>query len=848
VNSLLDFSRAEAGRVQARYVATDLSGLTSDLASAFRSAMERGGLRYEVECQRVEEPVYVDRDMWEKIVLNLLSNALKFTFEGFVRISLRHTGKHVELEVEDSGAGVPAAELPRMFERFHRVEGARARTHEGSGIGLALVRDLVALHGGTVCIASEVGRGTKFTVSIPTGRAHLPEEHVALEPAAPIHPTTRATSYVAEALRWVPETATLPPDPEQAAARSTECVLVADDNADMREYIARLLRPHWRVQAASDGEAALQMILSDPPDLVLSDVMMPRLDGFGLVRRLRQHPTVRTIPVILLSARAGEEATGEGLGAGANDYLIKPFSARELVLRVSSQLTIAKIRKQAEAEKDAQRRVVESLFISAPAGITLLRGPDHVIEFANPMALQIWDRTSEVVGKPLLDALPELRGRGFDVLLRDVMRTGVAYVGEDVPVVLFRHGRQETLHLKFVYAPSRDAAGAIDGVAAFGFDVTTQVDARKRATIAATVGRAFATEDALADQLARCCEALSVGGATVARIWTYDPTVKRLELRAQTGVDAEGAQAGDACVALGSGLIGESAECLRPVVSRGGAPFAAYPLVAGGRLVGVLAVSWQEPLSEVTLETIASIADQIALGIDRDASERFRDLFIGMLGHDLRNPLNSVNVGVHVLAAVPALTPHEKRTIDRIRSSASRMNRMITQILDLTRTRAGGGMPIERRPSDVCAICTQVVEELAAVHAERRVERDYTGDASGAWDPDRLAQVFSNLIGNALTYGRPDTPVTVRIAAHPDRIECSVHNFGVPIQADVLPRLFDPFRRAMQGKSAGTLGLGLGLFIAQQIVRAHGGELAVHSSESEGTTFRFELPRHGVAA
>ncbi|HZU85129.1 MAG TPA: ATP-binding protein, partial [Polyangiaceae bacterium] len=173
VNTLLDFSRIEAGRVQARFEPTDLGAVTSDLASAFRSAVERAGLRYEVECDRIEEPIHVDHGMWEKIVLNLLSNAFKFTFEGGIRVALRGDGDGVELSVADSGVGIPGEALPHVFERFRRVEGTRSRTHEGSGIGLALVHDLVKLHGGHVRVTSEVDRGTTFAVRIPKGKTHL---------------------------------------------------------------------------------------------------------------------------------------------------------------------------------------------------------------------------------------------------------------------------------------------------------------------------------------------------------------------------------------------------------------------------------------------------------------------------------------------------------------------------------------------------------------------------------------------------------------------------------------------------------------------------------------------------
>ncbi len=204
VNALLDFSRIEAGRVDARYEPVDLAAFTEDLASVFRSAMEKAGLRFVVDCQPLPEPVYLDREMWEKVVLNLLSNALKFTLQGQVAVSLRSQGSSAELTVSDTGLGIPEAELPRIFERFHRVEGTQGRTHEGTGIGLALVDELVRLHGGTVRAESVSGTGTKFIVSVPYGSRHLsPERVTAGRPHRPL--AGDMSPYVQEALRWLPD-------------------------------------------------------------------------------------------------------------------------------------------------------------------------------------------------------------------------------------------------------------------------------------------------------------------------------------------------------------------------------------------------------------------------------------------------------------------------------------------------------------------------------------------------------------------------------------------------------------------------------------------------------------------
>ena len=346
VNSLLEFSRIEAGRIEASYEATDLASLTADLASVFRSAFERGGVALNIDCPKLPEDVYVDRDMWEKIVLNLVSNAFKFTFKGEVRVTQHALTDHIQLQVSDTGCGVAAEDVPRLFERFFRGRAPQARTHEGSGIGLSLVQELVKLHGGTAEAHSEVGVGTTITLRIPRGTAHLPAERLGsvrtLERAR-----IGASPFVEEAMGWLPDVgdaaAREPPVPAQPSEADRARVLIVDDNADMRAYLGRLLGARWEVETAQDGAAALEHIQKGAPDLVIADVMMPVLDGFGLLKAIRTNAAFEKLPVMLLSARAGEEASSEGLRAGADDYVIKPFSARDLLARVESRLAQARL-------------------------------------------------------------------------------------------------------------------------------------------------------------------------------------------------------------------------------------------------------------------------------------------------------------------------------------------------------------------------------------------------------------------------------------------------------------------------------------------------------------------------
>ncbi|HEY0705709.1 MAG TPA: ATP-binding protein [Polyangia bacterium] len=485
VNSLLDFSRIEAGRTEASYEATDLATLTTDLASAFRSAVERAGLTFEVSCPPLPQDVYVDRTMWEKIVLNLISNALKFTFEGSIAVRLHPLEGRVRLTVEDTGIGIAEGEIPRLFERFYRVHGARSRSHEGTGIGLALVAELVRLHGGSVGVQSESGIGTRFVVEIPYGNAHA-NPTLAGRGDGRVSTATDASSFVHEALRWLPEpktdtgslmldgVSTLAPSPTSQARGH---ILLADDNADMREYVGRLIGAQWSYEAVSDGLAALEAVRRRRPDLILTDVMMPGLDGFELLRALRADAGLRLIPVIMLSARAGEEARVEGLQAGADDYLVKPFSARELIARVSTHLQLGRLRGLAESG----RRKLHELFMQAPIPVAVMSGPDHVFALANPSYCQMVGRT-DVIGKTLREALPELDDHAVIGMLDQVYQSGQSLQVTEMSVPLLRPGAApgEPAYVNYVVQPVLDDDGGVQGVMVMAADVTDQVLARQR--------------------------------------------------------------------------------------------------------------------------------------------------------------------------------------------------------------------------------------------------------------------------------------------------------------------------------------------------------------------------------
>ena len=476
VNALLDFSRLEAGRERAWFEPTDLGAYTAELASLFRSAMDKAGLELIVDCPPLAEPILVDREMWEKIVLNLLSNAFKFTFQGSITLAVHPLQNAVEMIVRDTGIGIPEEARPHLFERFYRVEGAQGRTHEGSGIGLALVHELVKLHGGSVRVESELGAGTAFIVTLPRSAQAAAESTPSKIPRnsrAPI----RAEAFVAEALRWLPQgTTTATPDAEEdvpeipLADRSTSLrpaadesphpphgdqsdlpspagppsILIADDNADMRDYLLRLLAPRYEVVTVADGETALQRARQQRPDLVLTDAMMPRLDGFALLREMRADPALQAVPIILVSARAGEEARVEGLDAGADDYITKPFHARELLARVNGTLTLARVRaealareKELQAERtgilqkvrDSEQRL-RAIYDGTHEYIGLMTTDGTLLE-ANHASLTFSDiRREDVIGKPFWETIWFTNTPGAPELIRNAVAR--AACGESV--------------------------------------------------------------------------------------------------------------------------------------------------------------------------------------------------------------------------------------------------------------------------------------------------------------------------------------------------------------------------------------------------------------------------------
>lgn len=852
VNTLLDFSRLEAGRMEAVYEPVDLGALTTDLASSFRSAIEKAGMTLLVECPSELPLVYVDSQMWEKVMLNLLSNAFKYTLQGTITVRIEPVASAVEVSVKDTGVGIPTGELPHMFERFHRVNGTEGRTFEGTGIGLSLVYELVKLHGGTIRVSSTPGQGSTFTVSLPLGASHLPAERIAA--GRKLASTAANTStYVEEALRLlagqeaVSDLLADPPLPdgkeqlssphipaETGEQQPKARILFADDNADMREYVSRLLHPRYTVQAVPDGNAALAAVKEFHPDLVLTDVMMPGMDGFALLHALRSDQETRNIPVILLSARAGEEAQIEGMASGADDYLVKPFSARELLARVEARLEIARLRKEAAACFRAERQRLHDLFLQAPAAIEVLRGPHHVFELANPPALQFLGVHRSVTGKPIREVLPELEGQGFFEILDSVYTTGMPFHGNEVLTQLDRKGdgALEDMYFNFVYQPSYNAAGEIDGVLVYANDVTGIVTARKRAEESEERFRA------LADNIPNLVWMARADG------WIYWYNSRWYDY---TGTTPEQMEGWGWQAVHDPQVLPTVLERWQRSIKRGEMFEMTFPLRGA------------DGLFRPFLTRVAPIYDaegQLVqwFGTNTDITgqkrlEQQKDEFIGIASHELKTPVTSLK-GFTQLLERRFRKDGDAYSADLLHKMDAQINKLtglVEDLLDITKIE-NGQLPMHFSLFDYNTLISEVIEETERAAPRHSIVQDLTPSVLLSGDRDRIGQVLTNLLTNAIKYSPQADTVLVKTVRTADVLITAVQDAGIGIPRENQSHLFERFFRVEGDNQLTYPGLGLGLYIAAEFVKRHQGSIWAESEQGTGTTMSFSLPLPREAA
>ncbi|MEW6257485.1 MAG: response regulator [Pseudomonadota bacterium] len=826
VNALLDFSRIEAGRTKANLEPTDLAALTAELASNFRSATEKAGLDLKVECPPLPAPVLVDREMWEKIVLNLLSNAFKFTFEGEIRVSLRARDHSLELEVRDTGAGIPAAELPHLFERFRRIEGARGRSFEGSGIGLALVQELVNLHGGTVAVQSEEGRGTRFTVILPLRFADAAAQLQARTEAAA---SNRAQVFVDEALRWLPDaddgvaafTAEAPTDGRSGIATPAR-IVVADDNPDMRDYLSRLLDGHL-CEVVSDGEAALAAIRRHRPDLLVTDIMMPRLDGFGLIRAIREDDDLRDLPIVVLSARAGEEASVEGIAAGADDYLVKPFSARELVARVDGVLATARVRRamtHALREEASTLETLNRVGIALAGELDLSRAVQAVTDAAT--------RLSGAAHGAFFYNVTDLDGESYMLYtLSGAPRD--AFAGFPMP-------RKTEL-----FAPTFDGVGSVRCD-----DVRT--DPRYGRS-----GPFFGMpEGHLPVRSYLTMPVVSRSGEVLGALFLGHPEPEIFTERAERLVAGIAAQA---AIAIDNARLFQAAQ--REVEER-------RRTEAALRESEDLLVQLNQTLEAKVLERTAELEDA-AEQLRTQAAERERmeqvllhaqkmeavGKLTGGVAHDFNNLLQVIGGNLQLLTNDVAGSERAEQRLRNALAGVARGSKLASQLLAFGR----------RQP-----LAPKVVNLGRFVRGLDDLIRRALGDgieietviSGGLWnslvDPNQVENALLNLAINARDAMSGHGKLTIEAgnallddayaALHPDvkagqYVMLAVTDTGCGMTAEVMEHVFEPF---FTTKPEGQ-GTGLGLSMVYGFVKQSEGHIKIYSEPGHGTTIRLYLPR-----
>lgn len=871
VNNLLDFSRIEAGRMTARYELVNLSNFTRDLASNFRAAIERAGMELEVRTDKDVEG-YVDTDMWEKIVLNLLSNAFKYTHHGKIRIVLKSVQGEIKFIVSDTGIGIPKHELGSIFERFHRVENIRGRSQEGTGIGLSLVQELVRLHGGSITVDSKLNEGSTFTVTIPVGKEHLPEMHLKSDAVSTFQTGQHVDMYIEEMIKWLPEYREKASDENVAALTSAHMtlmadkggkkkkVLLADDNADMRAYLTRLLGKSYEVIAVSNGKAALESLATSVPDLILSDVMMPEINGFELVKQLKANAETKYIPVMLLSARAGEEATIEGLASGADDYLIKPFSARELLSRIDSNLKIAESRINSVQQ-------IYNLFMSAPVAIAILTGEEQRFELANKNYLELAGKES-VVGKTLEEAFPELVGTGIKQLLSNVYKNSEPYYGNEFEVDLIREGKTEHLYLNFAYTPLKDTEGITTGVIVIATDVTDMVLARRK------------MEQAVAERTKELTKANQELKFSEDR---YHRMVDEVEdyaiiLLDKNGIIQNWNKGAEKIKGYRENeIIGKSFETFylkedreRGVpqqlmheatifgkatregwrVKKGGSKFWGSILMTAlhddkGNVVGFSKVTRDLTERKLAEDRLKEYSDNL------EAQNRELEQFAYAASHDMKEPLRKIHFfGTSLQDKIAdKLDKKSADYLSRILTSTKKMTGLVDNLLNYSKTTANTDA-IER--IDLNVVLKDVLASMYDDIDNNAPEINITALPVIMGIPFQCAQLFDNLINNSIKYCHPDRRCVINItyekvngkevAGNPDiqYHKISVADNGIGFEQQYAEKIFEIFQRL--GTVPGKSGAGIGLAICKRIVLNHNGFIKATGIPNEGARFDIYLP------
>lgn len=870
VNGLLDFSKLEAGKMQVNREPVDISILTNSVLNDFLPLMEQKGLKNEVLMNIPQNYVMIDRYLYERILFNLLSNAVKFTEPGgkvILRLGLGNEMLH--LEVEDTGIGIPESEIPKLFNKFYQIEGSSTRRFEGSGLGLALVKEFTEMLGGKVGVKSTLGKGAVFSVDL----------------AAPFSITPSLIGEIEQdkipALK-IPQPGNFFQEKQthkKAHKESDLKVLIAEDNVELATYIESLISDYCQTQIAKDGKIALEIVEAWQPDMVLSDIMMPEIDGFTVCSNIKSDKKTAETVVVLVTSLTHREAMIKGWESGADEYLFKPFHPNELVTRVRSLLKMIKHRKEAREALVRSEQKFRSLLESSPDAIVMVNSNGEIIFVNKQVQSWFYYEPEEIVGKLVEILIPDRFKKIHPEHRKNFMANPVSRPA-GINLNLFGR-RKDGSEFPVDISLTPYGEGSEMNVAASIRDITLRKRAEIEYKFLAESSKVLAESLNYLDSLkkisnlvvpfiADCCVVLVLErNKIVAKATTHCELSKETILK-QVGsfFDQKQESPLSAYEILGQNpiIIEDVSETILRMVAvneehfiliKGleAKSFISVPLRARGKIIGILALSMCESnrhftkddlkFAEATAIRFAMALDNARLYGDAQNAVKAREDILAIVSHDLKNPLGTIRSGNQLLGKlISKYVEHEQleKIITSVDKSSRYMEMLISDLLDFSKIEAGT-LRLRSVDHPINKILEDLSESFQYLANEKFILLQFeipTVSLKLKCDPERIKQILVNIVGNAIKFTPEHGKVVVNLKEEDNAFLFSVNDTGPGVPKDVISHLFEKY---WQARKTAHMGTGLGLFITKALVEAHGGKIWVESEEGKGAAFYFSIPK-----